>query len=316
MIRTKLAGVSAAGVGAATAVAALLLGSTTGSATEASNSAYGVYLGVAGEDVIDREPSVVFEGGESVGAELADTPADSPLRLRVLAVDASAEGSSAQALGVGLLEDTGMLEGLEGLEGPLDDVDLGPLTGGTETTEGLLSLDVLTTTCVDGVGSVEIVNGTLGGEELPGQPELNEQLAEGLDLGPLLQLTLNRQTENPDGTLTVDGLVLEVLPPNVNGELPIGDDDLPVLEDLLPEDTEVPGLDGQELPLQEVLNRIEDANPELGELGDEPLLELVLTSATCGPNGDDNDDDNGGDDDGTPSAPKPEPIETNLPVTH
>lgn len=272
MISRKLAGVSAATVGAATAVSALLLGSVAGSAAESSySSAFGI--AAYGLLPIDPTPFVQYTGGEDAAtAEDTSVEVPEPLSIRVLSVSAGPEGSSAKAV----------------------DVDL----GGGDLGEDGLHIEVLTATCADGVGDVQIIGGVVNDDDLPESP-LPE---DAIDLSPLVNIDFDRQTTNEDGSLTVDALVLTLLP-GTDAELPLAPADLDQLHELAP---------GLALPAEtpdtvgDLEQAIEELNPGLDlPGGDGPLLEIVISSATCAKDGKK-----------VPPAPIPTPTTTNLPVTH
>ncbi|MPZ66472.1 MAG: hypothetical protein GEU83_13485 [Pseudonocardiaceae bacterium] len=260
MITRKLAGVSAGAVGAATAVTALLLGAASGSAQpEFNDSAYGI--AAEGLVPIDPTPSVESTDGEVVTDELLELP--QPLGVGVLKVEAGGNAAKAQALDVNIAEQ--------------------------------LELRVLTTTCDNAQGDVELIGGLLGGEDLPSEPAPGETI----DASPLATVELNKQTENEDGTLTVEGLVLTLLPPG-DAAAPLASEDFEQLEQLAPEQLQLPA----EAPatVGDLRAQLEELNTDLPIQQGEALLTVTLTSATCGAEEE-------------APAPKPEPVETDLPVT-
>ncbi|MCA1704518.1 MAG: hypothetical protein LC808_15160, partial [Actinobacteria bacterium] len=93
MISRKIAGASAAGIGAATAVAALLLGTMAGSAAdEPTASAYGI----AAEGLLPIAPTPQVEAPPDGTNALLELP--SPLGVGVLKVQAAGHTSSATAV--------------------------------------------------------------------------------------------------------------------------------------------------------------------------------------------------------------------------
>jgi hypothetical protein len=74
----------------------------------------------------------------------------------------------------------------------------------------LLSADVVTTTCENGHGKVEIGNGVLLGTNLPQFPVRGQTL----DLA-LAEATFGEEKRNADGTITVTGIKVSVLPAGV-----------------------------------------------------------------------------------------------------
>lgn len=287
MISRKLAGVSAATVGAATAAAALLLGTVSGNAAQGQVSSA---FGIASEGLIDIDPTPFVQSTDGTRQEdslLGGGFDEEGLVVDALVVSAEPGRASSQALEVDLGD---------------DGLGLGDTVGDDVGDDGGLSIEVLTTTCENGQGDVEILGGSLGGDELPSDPSEGENL----DASPLLEIEFNRQTRNEDGTLTVEGLVVTLLPIDENDQ--IRSQDYGLLRDLLPTGTDLPAQDSEQAPDNggELLDLLEGEGLDLGE--DEPLLRLVLTSATCGEKGKDK---------VVPTpAPVPTPTKTNLPVTH
>lgn len=184
----------------------------------------------------------------------------------------------------------------------------------------ILRADVIRTDCTDADpdrSGLEIINGTLLGQPLPDTALPNTEI----DLSPVATVTLNDQTRNSDGSLTVTGIELKVLPGRddaVNETLDAEDRaSLPLLGDLL----------GVELPT--TLLTEEDVVTELTDvLGldlDETLLTVTIGSATCTDvNDDDGKDEDDSDDDDDDSdeidaesgdAPSPTVVQASLPVT-
>lgn len=277
MISRKIAGAGAAGIGAATAVAALLLGTVSGSAAEPTASAYGL----SAEGLIPIDPTPQVEAPPDGEDALLELP--SPLGVGVLKVKAAGHTSSATAV----------------------DLDIADL----------IKAKVIEASCDNGVGDASILGGTVAGSDLPSAPEVGE----GLDLSPIAGITTNRQTNNDDGTLTVDALVVEVLPGGQPGAL-ISEGQLDQLRGLAPNLT-VPTMEqlqAEQVPtaaeqpavptVDDLLTQLQTLNPGLAipTADGDALLEVVISSATCGP----------AKEEGKKEAPKPKPVETQLPVTH
>lgn len=74
----------------------------------------------------------------------------------------------------------------------------------------MLSANAVTAKCTHGVGSVELVAARLHGKKLAVTPSPNSAVS--ADLGPLgkATVTLNKQTRNADGTLTVTAIEARV----------------------------------------------------------------------------------------------------------
>jgi len=278
--RKKLAG--AAAVGAATAAAALLIGSTTAVADEEvrSSSAYGV--AASGLLPIAPIPAAEWNGGPPVRTELiglseSDVAGVVALSARVLTAEASEDAAESSVVDVEVV--------------------------------GLLEAKLVRTHCADGEGGLQIVEGTLLGTELPDTSVPNEEI----DVSPLVSVTLNNQRRDADGALTVEGIVLKVLP-GAGGNL-----DRPLAADeraALPELGELLGAD-----LPETLTSPRAVADELGGVGGpgrgDALQTIVIGSATCGGDLDEDQDEDGddGEDEDLPEAPAPEIVEADLPVT-
>lgn len=197
----------------------------------------------------------------------------------------------------------------------------------------ILRADVIRTHCEDAdpdQSGLQIINGSLLGQPLPETPVPGVEI----NLSPLASVVLNDQVRNADGSLTVTGVQLTVLPGRGDGVNETLDSEarsgLPVLGDLLG------------VPLPTTLLTEQDVLDQLtGPLGvdlDESLQTVTIGSATCtlpgdgdedGDGGHDGDDgDKGGDDssdhgddsddgdDAAPGqAPAPTVVEASLPVT-
>jgi hypothetical protein len=193
-----------------------------------------------------------------------------------------------------------------------DDLALGLLTAEAESHRaetvvkevnllGILKADVIRTWCDNGEGGLQIINGSVLGQKLPDTSVPGKDL----DVSPLVKLSLNDQKRNTDGSLSVTGIKLTVLPaPEVaEKEEKLSTQEkaaLPILGDLL----------GKELPVN--TDTVGGLVGELGGLatgGD--LQTITVGNATCQEGGaasgsddstDDgkssNDDDANGDDDG------------------
>lgn len=283
MISRKLAGASAASVGAATAAVALLLGSMSGNATEGPTaSAYGISS--HGLIPIDPTPSVEAPPGGSQNAiEVPD-----PLGVGVLNVKAEDYKSEAKAVDIHLLQ-------------------------------GAIQASLIDAKCDNGQGDSQLI-GSVAGSPLPQAPSVGQDI----DLSPLLKVEFNRQHRDDQGALTVDALVVTVLPGG-NGNLPVNPGDLSQLKGLLPNVPTMAQLQ-QSSPqatsgtpavptVDDLVAKLKELNPNLTvpSADNGPLLEIVVSSATCRaqeqatpvPPGK-----------GPGEAPKPKPVETRLPVTH
>jgi hypothetical protein len=280
----KLAGAGVAAVGAATAAAALLFGSTAAVADEAGpdSSAYGI--SASGLITVDPIPYVESRDGKPAHDELLKLAPADDLSVGVLTVDAKPGAATASVARVNVL--------------------------------GLLKADLVTTSCKGGDGALEIIKGSVLGTKLPENPIAGQKI----DVSPLLTVTLGDQTRNPDGSLTVTGIELTVLPGRDDPKAPLTSDEKAAL----------PGLDKLGLPVPADASTVGDVLGGLtGTLtGGRAVQTVTIGSATCGwydehgdgPAGDDHGDDAGPsapapEPAATPEAPKPEIVKADLPVT-
>jgi hypothetical protein len=229
-----------------------------------------------------------------------------------------------------------------------DDISVGLLTSEAESNRAetavkeinllnILRADLIRTWCDGGEGGLQIINGTVLGQKLP------ETAVPGkdIDVSPLVKVSLNNQKRLTDGSLSVTGIKVTVLPaPEVADPSEKLDSAekaaLPVLGDLL----------GKELPVN--TDTLGGLVGDLGGLAGGDLQTITIGNATCqegaasGSNEeagndndgdsskDDNGDDNGksdnGDDDGSgnggndsdvkaDTAPAPSVVKAALPVT-
>jgi hypothetical protein len=279
VISRKLAGASAAGIGAATAAIALLLGTVSGSAAdEPTASAYGL----AAKGLLPIAPTPQVQAPPDGQAALLELP--SPLGVGVLKVKAADHTSAATAVDLNIAD--------------------------------LVKANVIKATCDNGTGNVSILGGDIAGNPLPSNPAVGQNL----DLSPIATVVFNRQTGNPDGTLTVEGVRISVLPGG-QANLPITPQALdqlrslvpnlnvPSLEQVQPQPESAPSAAPTAPTIADLVARLRELNPNLPipTPGDGPLLEIVISSATCG----------AAQEGPAPTkAPKPKPVETQLPVTH
>jgi hypothetical protein len=300
----KLAGVGAAAFTAATAVTALLLGSTAAVAQEAaSDSAYALSAsGLLNIDPISYVESPDGNAAENQLAGIGDVLGEhqSAIGVGVLTAEARGGASETSVTKVNLLQ--------------------------------LLRADLVRTYCEDGDGGMEIVRGTLLGRDLPETPVPSQVL----DVSPLVKLTLNDQVRHEDGSLTVTGIELTVLPgAGENLDRVLTSDERAALPELT-------GLLGTELPAVNTVGDLVNGVTEgLGVQVDpsRPVQTITVGSATCSAgdgdgngdgngngdddgngNGDDNGDDNGDADKAAEvaavgAAPAPQVMDASLPVT-
>ncbi|WP_219415525.1 choice-of-anchor P family protein [Pseudonocardia nigra] len=290
----KLAG---AAFVAATAATALLLGSTAAVAQEPGPENWAFGIAAAGALTIDPLPWVKAPAGEQAQDQLLGIGDvlgrhEDDLALGVLTAEVRDNLSETSVTELNLLE--------------------------------LLRADVVRTYCEDGEGGLQIIRGSILGQQLPEDPVPGQVL----DLSPLLRLTLNDQTRHEDGSLTVTGIELSVLPAaEQNMDETVSTEERQLLGNLLNVDL----LDGGADTVREVVDEV------TGALGadlnlSKSLQTVTIGAATCqaGGDGDDNDNGNGddnaddaGDDNGSedvaagavPAAPRPQVVEAVLAVT-
>jgi hypothetical protein len=160
---------------------------------------------------------------------------------------------------------------------------------------GLARAGLVRTWCADGQGGLEIVDGAVLGVPLPRNPIGNDTVA----VSPLVKVELNHQVAHDDGTLTVEGITLTVLPgASSASRLLTGQ-----------EKAALPGLDALGINVPTAATTVADVLSALPSRG-EPI---VIGSATCGllPR----QQATGETVDLPPAAPKPKIVTAHLPVT-
>ena len=181
-----------------------------------------------------------------------------------------------------------------------DDISFGLLTSEAESHRSetvvkeinlldILRADLIRTWCKNGDGGLQIINGSVLGHELPDTSVPGKDI----DVSPLVKVSLNNQKRNTDGSLTVTGIKITVLP----GKKAADDESdkklstqekatLPVLGDLL----------GKELPANTdtVKGVVGQLTGTLALDGD--LQTITVGSATCQEGGASGSDENADDD--------------------
>ncbi|QYN36289.1 hypothetical protein K1T35_02855 [Pseudonocardia sp. DSM 110487] len=270
----KLAG--AAAVGAVTAVTTLLLGATPAFAQDSDSKGDSAFA-LSASGVLDINPisPVKSADGKLVHDELLSIgdvagEYEDDISLGLLTSEAEAHRSETAVKEVNLLN--------------------------------ILRADLIRTWCDNGEGGLQIINGTVLGQKLPDTSVPGKDI----DVSPLVKVSLNDQKRNTDGSLSVTGIKVTVLPaPEVadpNEKLDSAEKAaLPVLGDLL----------GKELPVN--TDTLGGLVGDLGGLAGGDLQTITVGNATCQEGGaasgsDENADDDGksskdddGDDDGKSS---------------
>ena len=268
---------SAAAVGAVTAVTTLLLGATPALADEPKGDSA---FALSASGLLDINPisSVKSTNGQLVHDELLSIgdvagEYEDDISFGLLTSEAEAHRAETVVKEVNLLN--------------------------------LLRADLIRTWCKDGKGGLQIVNGTILGQKIPDTSVPGKDI----DVSPLVKLSLNNQKRGTDGSLSVTGIKLTVLPaPEVaDKEEKLSTQEkaaLPIIGDLL----------GKDLPVN--TDTVGGLVGELGGLatgGD--LQTITIGNATCqeggSASGDDDSNDDGksskdddGDDDGKSSKDK------------
>lgn len=165
---------------------------------------------------------------------------------------------------------------------------------------GLVRADQIRTWCADGSGGLDIVDGAVLGLPLPRNPIGNDTVS----VSPLVRVELNHQIAHDDGTLTVEGLSLTVLP------------GAPSPSRLLtaPEKAALPGLDALGVHVPDAATTVADVLAAVPAAGQE----IVIGSVTCGSIQEPAQElaaQEQQDDAPPPAAPKPHIVTAHLPVT-
>ncbi|MCE0766371.1 hypothetical protein LWC35_26215 [Pseudonocardia kujensis] len=243
MKTSKFAGAGAAAVGAATAAAVLLLGSTAASAEPVVDSSAYVFR-TDGLLSISPSPYAESRDGDHDRQSVADVTA-LPLHgkpgIGLSALVAEAEGHRAEATvaKVNLLD--------------------------------VLKAETFRTWCDGadgGSAGVDLVNASILGTPVKAPAE-----EQRFDVSPLLQVTLNQQ-DRDDDSITVTGFTLTLLPNRDDPKRPLNKEEQEVAPDLV-------GLVTGQLPdLQKTpLRTVDDLLRALSPKGD--LLKITVGSATC-----------------------------------
>jgi hypothetical protein len=266
----KLAG--AAAVGAVTAVTTLLLGATPAFAQDDDSTGDSAFA-LSASGVLDINPISPVKS------------ADGTLVHDELLSIGDVAGKYEDDLAVGLLTSEAQANKSETV---VKEVNL----------LNILKADVIRTWCDNGEGGLQIINGSVLGTKLPETAVPSEEL----NLSPLVKLSLNDQKRGTDGSLSVTGIELTVLPgpeeADPDEELSTQEKSaLPVLGKLL----------GKDLPVN--TDTVGGLTGQLGGLvGAGDLQKVTIGNATCQEGGsasgdtdeasDDGDDASGSDDDG------------------
>ena len=274
----KLAGASAASVGAATAVAALLLGTLSGSAGEGHYTASA--FGIAADGLLRIDPVPYVEAPPDERKALLEVPGENRgdnLRVALLKVEAEHFRSKATAVKVDVLG---------------------------------LRLKVLEARCDNGHGESSIISTDSDNKSKTYQ-------GQELDLSPIVKIEFNRQHRDHD-KLTVDAAVIKLLSGDQHGRRlsqkdldllrSIASSKLKVPAKMQDVKSEQPGAP----TVGDLVNQLKVLNPSLNtpKSDHEGLLEVVISSASCKEERHEKREER------KEEAPPPKPVEAHLPVTH
>jgi hypothetical protein len=279
----KLAGASAASVGAATAVAALLLGTLSGSAGEEPTASA---FGIAAEGLLPISPTPFVEAPPDERKALLEVPGPNKngIYVALLKVEAEHFRSKATAVKVDILG---------------------------------LKLKVLEATCENGHGDSSII-GT-DGDGGKSSPYAGQEL----DLSPVVKVEFNRQHRDHDkltvdaavvSLLPGDrrGRALSDKDLNLFKSLASNKLKVPSMDELKAAHAKSSAPAGSAPTVQDLLGVLKTQNPSLATpKGDrEALEEIVISSASCREEHHENRHEQ------KEEAPPPQPVKTHLPVTH
>lgn len=235
MKRWMTAGVT--GVAAAGAATIVMASTGVAQADGSTSSAYG--FKAEGPFPVEPMPFVESRDGSERSAQLGASPENPLLAVRAGTVTAGDRSASVELLDVevgrGLLAELPEVppelrqlcqelpeegvptppDGLPEVPIPglpsLDDLPADDLRSLCELVltppESLLGIELVRVSCEGREGRVEVAGLEVAGTAVP-TPELPE--GAGIPANPLLTITANRQTENPDGSFTVEGLVIDL----------------------------------------------------------------------------------------------------------
>lgn len=228
MRRRALAGAGAAALGAATAIAALVIGTTTAVAAPGPSSAYGVFV----SSIIDPpRPAVESTDGTEQSDSLAELPENDLLGLEVAAVSAGDSTASSKLLGVQVVPGAeapeqldpvfdGLQEACANLpdnpspvpppEGLPDDLqEACMLIADPPAMDALLSVDLIEVSCEGDSANFNLAGVRLLGQELPIPSTDPNTMITPEPLADVISVTINKQSTGDNG-LNVQGLVVSL----------------------------------------------------------------------------------------------------------
>ncbi|MBV8993527.1 MAG: hypothetical protein JO287_07475 [Pseudonocardiales bacterium] len=276
----KLAGASAASVGAATAVAALLLGTLSGSAGEQPTASA---FGLAADGLLPIAPTPKVEAPPDDRKALLEVPGPdgkAGIYVALLKVEAEKFRSKATAVDVRILG---------------------------------LKLKVLEATCENGHGDSAIIK-TDGGDKS------SSPVGQEINLSPILKVEFNRQHRDHDELTVDAAVISLLPSDKRNAVLSAKDLDLfqnvaghkykvPTMTQVQEAHTKSGAPEGTPATITDLVSSLKVLNPSLVNptAGHGALEEIVISSASCRV------------EEKRPpkeEAPQPKPVEAHLPVTH
>jgi hypothetical protein len=277
----KLAGASAASVGAATAVAALLLGTLSGSAGEQPTASA---FGLAADGLLPIAPTPKVEAPPDERKALLEVPGPDGkggIYIALLKVEAEKFRSKATAVDVRILG---------------------------------LKLKVLEATCENGHGDSSIIKTDDGGKS-------SSPVGQEINLSPILKVEFNRQHRDHDELTVDAAVISLLPADKRNAVLSAKDLNLfqtvagqkykvPTMAQVQDAHTKSGAPAGTPATVTDLVSSLKVLNPSLvaPTAGHGALEEIVISSASCREQHENRPPKE--------EAPQPKPVEAHLPVTH
>jgi hypothetical protein len=278
----KLAGASAASVGAATAVAALLLGTLSGSAGEEPTSSA---FGIAADGLLPIAPTPKVEAPPDERKALLEVPGPDGkggIYVALLKVEAEKFRSKATAVKVDILG---------------------------------IKLKVLEATCENGHGDSSIIKTDDGGKSV-------SPVGQEINLSPILKVEFNRQHRDHDKLTVDAAVISLLPADKRNAVLSAKDLNLfqtvagnkykvPTMAQVQDAHTKSGAPAGTPATITDLVSSLKVLNPSLvsPKGGHGALEEIVISSASCR-------EERREQRPPKQEAPPPKPVEAHLPVTH
>lgn len=240
MRRRVVAGAGAAAVGAATAIAALVIGMGAGWAENTTSSAWG--LAADGQFPLEKTPFIESTDGTEQTSSALELPENDFIEVGAVKLTAGDDKASTEVTDITLIPGFGdqipeelqdafndtkdqlcsagepLPDAGEEIENtPLGDVipdtltdnlNVDALCSALEAGDALVGIDAVNVECEGDDGSMDLGALTLLGQEID-LPELEKDMPILPD-NPLLSITANKHTKNDDGSYQVDGLSINI----------------------------------------------------------------------------------------------------------